>query len=345
MFYFYLIRIILKLPHNILIWFSGTKQITTKGNRKLDPGFQFLLKHIGEVDPSKIDLSLPASEIRKILAKAQETSKAIEAPLDKAVSYTDYKIDGEGGSIRVREYTSDGLSKNAPALIYFHGGGWVFFNIESHHTFTGFLSKTLEAKIFSVDYRLAPENPYPAALNDFDKVFDWLELNHADLGIDPKRISVGGDSAGGNLSASISIRRQAEGKSIPKAQLLIYPVTDLTFSLNSIEELAEGFFLTKEVMYWFRDKYVEKKDSFKDPLISPLFAKDLSQQPAAVVVTAGFDVLRDEGKAYAKLLKSFGIETYYHEYEGYIHGFVNMDMVRGVNDSIIHFCNDFKKIY
>ena len=344
MIYLYLTRLLLNLPQFFLIWLSGKKQVTTKGNRKLDPGFQFLLNHMGEIDPSKINLSLPASDIRDILFKAQEPIKALEAPLAKGVSYIDHQVTSEGELIRVREYTNDELSKNAPALIYFHGGGWVLFDIESHHTFTGFLSKTLEAKVFSVDYRLAPENPYPAALNDFDAVFDWLELNHADLGIDPQRISVGGDSAGGNLSACISIRRQAEGKNLPKAQLLIYPVTDLTFSSDSIEELAEDFFLTKEVMYWFRDKYLEAEESFKDPLISPLFAKDLSHQPPAVVVTAGFDVLRDEGEAYAKLLKSFDVETYYHEYQGYIHGFVNMEIVKGVNDSIIKFCNDFKKI-
>ena len=223
MIYLYLTRLLLNLPKFFLIWLSGKKQVTTKGNRKLDPGFQFLLNHMGEIDPSKINLSLPASDIRDILFKAQEPIKALEAPLAKGVSYKDHQVASEGELIRVREYTNDELSKNAPALIYFHGGGWVLFNIESHHTFTGFLSKTLEAKVFSVDYRLAPENPYPAALNDFDAVFEWLELNHAELGIDPRRISVGGDSAGGNLSACISIRRQAEGKNLPKAQLLIYP--------------------------------------------------------------------------------------------------------------------------
>ena len=165
------------------------------------------------------------------------------------------------------------------------------------------------------------------------------------LGIDPKRISVGGDSAGGNLSAAISIRRQSESKSSPKAQLLIYPVTDLTFSSDSIEELADGFFLTKESMYWFRDQYLEDQDLVKDPLVSPLFSKDLSGQPPAVVITAGFDVLRDEGDAYADLLKSFDVETYHHTFDGYIHGFVNMDMVSGVNQSIMKFCKDFKKIY
>jgi acetyl esterase len=345
MFYVYLITLFLKLPSKILIWLSGKQQIITKGDRKLDPGFQFLLNRLGGIFSEKVDFSSSASEIRRKLAEAQEPAKALNPSLPKGVSYVDHEVASGDDFIRVREYSTNVINKNAPALIYFHGGGWVLFSIEDHHIFTGFLSKTLEAKVFSVDYRLAPENPYPAALNDYDHVFEWIEQNHEMLGIDPKRISVGGDSAGGNLSAAISIRRQSESKSSPKAQLLIYPVTDLTFSSDSIEELADGFFLTKESMYWFRDQYLEDLDLVKDPLVSPLFSKDLTGQPPAVVITAGFDVLRDEGDAYADLLKSFNVETYHHTFDGYIHGFVNMDMVSGVNQSIMKFCKDFKKIY
>ena len=345
MFYVYLITLLLKLPSKILIWLSGKEQIITKGGRKLDPGFQFLLNRLGGIFSEKVDFSLSASEIRRKLAEAQEPAKALNPSLPEGVSYVDHEVASGDGFIRVREYSTNGINENAPALIYLHGGGWVLFSIEDHHIFTGFLSKTLDAKVFSVDYRLAPENPYPAALNDYDSVFEWIEQNHEMLGIDPKRISVGGDSAGGNLSAAISIRRQSESKSSPKAQLLIYPVTDLTFSSDSIEELADGFFLTKESMYWFRDQYLEDQDLVKDPLVSPLFSKDLSGQPPAVVITAGFDVLRDEGDAYADLLKSFDVETYHHTFDGYIHGFVNMDMVSGVNQSIMKFCKDFKKIY
>ena len=345
MFYVYLITLFLKFPSKILIWLSGKEQIITKGGRKLDPGFQFLLNRLGGIFSEKVDFSLSASEIRRKLAEAQEPAKALNPSLPEGVSYVDHEVASGDGFIRVREYSTNGINENAPALIYLHGGGWVLFSIEDHHIFTGFLSKTLDAKVFSVDYRLAPENPYPAALNDYDSVFEWIEQNHEMLGIDPKRISVGGDSAGGNLSAAISIRRQSENKSPPKAQLLIYPVTDLTFSSDSIEELADGFFLTKESMYWFRDQYLEDHDLVKDPLVSPLFSKDLSGQPPAVVITAGFDVLRDEGDAYADLLKSFDVETYHHTFDGYIHGFVNMDMVSGVNQSIMKFCKDFKKIY
>ena len=340
-----LIKLLLSLPNKILIWLSRKEQITTKGGRKLDPGFQFLLSFMGSEDSEAIDHSLPAAEQRKQAEEAVKPLLALSAPLPNGIDYIDHQVTSDGASVRVREYFNNNLEKNVPALIYFHGGGWVFFNIESHHTFTGSLSDILKAKVFSVDYRLAPENPYPAALNDFDAVFDWVESNYEELGIDPKRISVGGDSAGGNLSAAISIRRQAENKTLPKAQLLIYPVTDLTFSFESIEELAKGFLLSKENMYWFREQYLEDHNTVKDPLISPLFSEDLSGQPSAVVVTAGFDVLRDEGDAYADLLKKFNVETYHHSFDGYIHGFVGMEMVSGVNEAIIKFCKDFKKIY
>lgn len=340
-----LIKLLLSLPNKILIWLSRKEQITAKGGRKLDPGFQFLLSFMGGEDSEAINHSLPAVEQRKQADEALKPLFALSAPLPTGVDYIDHQVPSDGASVRVREYFNNNLEKNAPALIYFHGGGWVFFNIESHHTFTGSLSDILKAKVFSVDYRLAPENPYPAALNDFDAVFDWVESNYEELGIDPKRISVGGDSAGGNLSSAISIRRQAENKTLPKAQLLIYPVTDLTYSFDSMEELAEGFFLSKADMYWFREQYLENQNTVKDPLISPLFSEDLSGQPPAVVVTAGFDVLRDEGDAYADLLKKFKVETYHHSFEGYIHGFVNMEMVSGVSEAIVKFCKDFKKIY
>ena len=340
-----LIKLLLSLPNKVLIWLSRKEQITAKGGRKLYPGFQFLLSFMGGEDSEAIDHTLPAAEQRKQADEALKPLWALSAPLPNGTDYIDHQVTSDGASVRVREYFNNNLEKNAPALIYFHGGGWVFFNIESHHTFTGSLSDILKAKVFSVDYRLAPENPYPAALNDFDAVFDWVESNYEELGIDPKRISVGGDSAGGNLSSAISIRRQAENKTLPKAQLLIYPVTDLTYSFDSMEELAEGFFLSKADMYWFREQYLENQNTVKDPLISPLFSEDLSGQPPAVVVTAGFDVLRDEGDAYADLLKKFKVETYHHSFEGYIHGFVNMEMVSGVSEAIVKFCKDFKKIY
>ena len=166
-----------------------------------------------------------------------------------------------------------------------------------------------------------------------------------DLGINPNRVSVGGDSAGGNLAASLCIKCKQEELSMPQAQLLIYPVTDLTLKHPSMDEMAEGFFLTKDSMTFFRDQYLENDELTKDPLVSPLFAEDLSGHPPAVVVTAGFDPLRDEGDQYAQALRQANIEIYHRTHDSYIHGFVNMMLVDGVDYALKRICDDFKKIF
>ena len=251
-----LIKLLLSLPNKVLIWLSRKEQITTKGGRKLDPGFQFLLSFMGGEDSEAIDHSLPAAEQRKQADEALKPLWALSAPLPNGTDYIDHQVPSDGASVRVREYFNNNLEKNAPALIYFHGGGWVFFNIESHHTFTGSLSDILKAKVFSVDYRLAPENPYPAALNDFDAVFDWVESNYEELGIDPKRISVGGDSAGGNLATVLAIN-SAQNKAMPiKGQILIYPCVDLTLSMRSMDIALDGMTLTYETMEYFINHYL-----------------------------------------------------------------------------------------
>ena len=169
--------------------------------------------------------------------------------------------------------------------------------------------------------------------------------NALDLGINPNRVSVGGDSAGGNLAASLCIKRKQEELSMPKAQLLIYPVTDLTLKHPSMDEMAEDFFLTKASMEFFRDQYLENNELIKDPLVSPLFADDLSGHPPAVVVTAGFDPLRDEGDQYAQALRQANVEIYHRTHDSYIHGFVNMMLVDGVDYALKRICDDFKKIF
>ena len=166
-----------------------------------------------------------------------------------------------------------------------------------------------------------------------------------DLGVNPNRVSVGGDSAGGNLSAALCVKRQQEELSMPKAQLLIYPVTDLTLQHPSMDEMAEDFFLTKASMEFFRDQYLENEELVKDPLVSPLYADNLSNHPPAVVVTAGFDPLRDEGDQYAQALRQANVEIYHRAHDSYIHGFVNMMLVDGVDYALKRICDDFKKIF
>ena len=336
----FLAKLLFKLPASILIRWSGKEQIE-KGYRKLDPGFQYLLK-VMEDTGAKLDTSKPAAELRK---EFEESRGLISLPLPSGVKTTDHIIKSNGAEIRVREYSPESIGNIYPAVVYFHGGGWVIGSIESHEAFTGFLAKELKAKIFSVDYRLAPEHPFPIPLADCEAAFNWVKDNALDLGINPNRVSVGGDSAGGNLSAALCVKRKQEELSMPKAQLLIYPVTDLTLKHPSMDEMAEGFFLTKASMEFFRDQYLESDELTKDPLVSPLFADDLSGHPPAVVVTAGFDPLRDEGDQYAQALRQANVEIYHRTHDSYIHGFVNMMLVDGVDYALKRICDDFKKVF
>ena len=336
----FLIKLLFKLPPSILIRWSGKKQIE-KGYRKLDPGFQYLMKIMENIG-AKLDTSKPAAELRK---EFEERRGLLLLSLPSGVRITDHVVKSNGAEIKVREYSPESIGSIYPAVVYFHGGGWVFGSIETHEAFTGFLAKELKAKVFSVDYRLAPEHPYPIPLVDCEAAFNWVKENSSDLGINPNRVSIGGDSAGGNLAASLCVKRKQEELSMPKAQLLIYPVTDLTLKHPSIDEMAEGFFLTKDSMEYFRDNYLENRELIKDPLVSPLFAEDLSGHPPAVVVTAGFDPLRDEGDQYAQALRNANVEIYHRTHDSYIHGFVNMMLVDGVDYALKRICDDFKKIF
>ena len=336
----FLIKLLFKLPPSILIRWSGKKQIE-KGYRKLDPGFQYLMKIMENIG-AKLDTSKPAAELRK---EFEERRGLLLLSLPSGVRITDHVVKSNGAEIKVREYSPESIGSIYPAVVYFHGGGWVFGSIETHEAFTGFLAKELKAKVFSVDYRLAPEHPYPIPLADCEAAFNWVKENSSDLGINPNRVSIGGDSAGGNLAASLCVKRKQEELSMPKAQLLIYPVTDLTLKHPSIDEMAEGFFLTKDSMEYFRDNYLENRELIKDPLVSPLFAEDLSGHPPAVVVTAGFDPLRDEGDQYAQALRQANVEIYHRTHDSYIHGFVNMMLVDGVDYALKRICDDFKKIF
>ena len=336
----FLTKLLFKLPKSLLIKWSGQEQIQ-KDYRKLDPGFQYLLK-LMEDSGTKLDYTKSAAEMRK---EFDEGRTLISSSLPSGVKTTDHVIESNGAEIKIREYAPDSIGNIYPALVYYHGGGWVLGSIDTHEAFTGFLAKELKAKIFSVEYRLAPEHKFPIPLEDCEAAFNWVKDNATDLGINPNRVSVGGDSAGGNLSAALCVKCQQNNLPMPKAQLLIYPVTDLTFQSPSMEEMAEGFFLTKESMYFFRDQYLEDEGLAKDPLVYPHFAEDLSENTPAVVITAGFDPLRDEGDRYAQSLREANVEIYHRTHDSYIHGFVNMMLVHGVDYALKRICDDFKKIF
>ena len=331
-----MINFLLKLPNWILILLSRKKQITLE-HRKLHPPFQLMLSQdtLGEVDFS----TLTAEQFRESYL---EQSKLIPQQPNNEVVTEDHQISVGSENILVRQYTPLDDTEIHGALVYFHGGGWVIGSVETHNELCESLCLKLGFKIFSVDYRLSPEYKYPTPLNDCLAGYNWVVDNFADLKIEENNISVGGDSAGGNLAAAICLKQQEVKQHLPRAQLLIYPVTDLQFKTKSIQEdCAEGFMLTKVAMEWFAEQYLQSKDSVMDPLVSPLHASSLKGLPPAVVVTAGFDPLRDEGNAYAEELKNSDVKVFHKEYLGFIHGFATMSIIPGIDKALEEISKEF----
>ncbi|HEV7481844.1 MAG TPA: alpha/beta hydrolase [Solirubrobacterales bacterium] len=239
------------------------------------------------------------------------------------------EIPGPGGPIPGRFYTPGNLPAGAPAplLLYFHGGGWVIGDLDTHDGVCRFFAAAAGTAVLAVDYRLSPEHPFPAAVEDAWAAFAWAVANAGALGIDPARIAVGGDSAGGNLSAVVSLLARAGGGAMPAMQLLIYPPTDSAGDLPSRKLFSEGFLLTKADMDAFESHYLPPGSDPTDPRVSILLAPDLRGLPPAYVATAGFDPLRDEGEAYALRMREAGVQVALRRHRGLIHNFANLTAI------------------
>ncbi|GAB2742921.1 alpha/beta hydrolase [Amycolatopsis magusensis] len=232
-------------------------------------------------------------------------------------------IPAPAGGIEATLYTPDGLPEPSGLLVFFHGGGWVVGTRNSHDNTARFLAKHAGVRVLSVDYRLAPEHPFPAAAEDALAAFDYAHAKAGELGADPARIAVGGDSAGGNLAAVTALVTTRRGGPAPAFQLLFYPAVDMSTRRRSREIFGNGFFLTDAQMTWFADHYAPEGVDRTDIRMSPLLAEDLSGLPPAYLATAGFDPLRDEGEAYAKKLEEAGVPVALNRQEDLIHGYVN----------------------
>jgi acetyl esterase len=236
----------------------------------------------------------------------------------------DRKLSGPDGTIPVRVYTPAG-SGPFPVLVYFHGGGWVLCDIETHDPVCRSLANAAECIVVSVDYRLAPEHKFPAAADDCYAATQWVIKNAPLIGGDSDRVAVGGDSAGGNLAAVVALMARDLGGREPVFQLLVYPATDYYLpGTPSLTENADGYFLTRDDMVWFWNHYLSDKAEAGDPYACPLQASSLAGLPPALVITAEFDPLRDEGEMYAARLGEAGAAVELVRYDGMIHGFFSM---------------------
>jgi len=290
----------------------------------LDPQVEAMLAQLAENPAPKL-WEMPVADARA----TYEAMSGLLDPTDTPIGKTeDISIPGPAGDIPARVYTPiAGGGSALPCLVFFHGGGFVIGNLSTHDALCRTLANEAGVRVVAVDYRLAPENAYPAAADDCYAAAKWVEANAGTLDIDPNAIAVAGDSAGGNLAAVVC--QMAKAKKGPQIafQLLIYPTTDFTNAdqWGSRNEFAEGYFLEKETMRWFEEQYMGGHDAARsEPFASPLSSDDLSGLPPAYVITAGFDPLRDEGKAYADALNAAGTKAEYIDYPGMIHGFFNM---------------------
>ena len=259
----------------------------------------------------------------------------------------DRSIPGPAGDLPVRIYHPDLDAQTLPALVYFHGGGHVIGNLDTHDAVARNLCNGAGCIVVSVDYRLAPEHKFPAAAEDAFAAVGWCAVHGAEIGIDPRRMAVGGDSAGGNLAAVAALMARDAGGPAIRLQVLVYPVTDYACDTESYRTYSDGYgMLDAPSMRWFRDHYLRGDADRLDWRAAPLRAGDLTGLPPALVLTAQCDVLHDEGEAYARRLRAAGVEVEYRKARGLIHGFFTMaPMIDGAVRAQALVCDALKRAF
>jgi len=235
----------------------------------------------------------------------------------------DRTIPGPEGDIPVRVFANSDAPAQ-PLLVWYHGGGWVTGNLDTHDQVCRLLCDDAGAVVVSVDYRLAPEAKFPAAADDCLAAYQWALEHAGEVSADPANVAIGGDSAGGNLAAVVALLAREAGLPQPKLQLLVYPVTDYELDSESMIENAKGYFLEREGMRWFYNHYARHSADFDDWRFSPMRAEALDDLAPAVVITAEYDPLRDQGEAYGQRLIAAGVRTEMVRADGLIHGFFGM---------------------
>jgi acetyl esterase len=298
----------------------------------LDPQAQRVIEAMAALNLKPVEESTPAEARESI-----RTRTAGLGPFPEVAAVTDHRVPVAGGEITVRAYSPGGPGPH-PALVYYHGGGWVIGDLYTHDGLCRSLSAAAGCAVLSVDYRLAPEAKYPVPVEDSYAALLWIVANAGRLGIDRRRIAVGGDSAGGNLATVMALlARDRRGPALA-LQVLIYPVTDHDLDTVSYRENATGYVLTRDAMRWVWDHYLAHEAQGREPYASPLRAPSLAGLPPALVITAEYDPLRDEGEAYAARLRDAGVPVTLTRYPGMFHGFVRLtkflDQARTAVDEI-----------
>jgi acetyl esterase len=278
-------------------------------------------------------------------ARATTDFSALAGAPEEVGKVENRNIPGPGGEIPVRIYTPKGEGP-FPALVYYHGGGWVIGNLETVDVPCRLLANRANCVVVSVDYRLAPEHKFPAAADDSYAAAKWVVENAASIQVDVERVAIGGDSAGGNLAAVVALMARDKSEISLAYQMLVYPVTNHSYATESYTENADGYLLTKDSMVWFWNHYLRNEEDGKNPYASPLQAEDLSGLPPALVLTGEFDPLRDEGEAYAERLREAGVQVEAKRYDGMIHGYFWMPgVLEQGRQSIEHAAKALKQVF
>jgi acetyl esterase len=281
----------------------------------LDPQAQTFLDYLKSLNTPPMNTLSPEKNRKGASYLLKKTS----IPSQPVASVEDRLISVENGKIKLRIYTPE-RKEPLPMLVFFHGGGWVVGDLDSTDAPLRAIANDAHRIVVSVEYRLAPEHKFPTAVNDCYHATKWTAENASVLGGDPQRIAVGGESAGGNLAAVICLISRDKGFPLIEKQVLLYPATDFSTAYPSRTKY-NGYFLTKEDLHYFENQYLRTEKDRENVYASPNLARDLSGLPSALVITAEYDPLHDEGKAYAERLKKAGIEVTYQCYKGMIHGF------------------------
>lgn len=316
-----------RLPLAVL----GQRDELWRDGRRVHPGLQVILAagaRTGATGPNP-DWDKARAEMRRLVR--------VSSPVRTNVHVVDRRIDGPAGALPVRVYRPHGDLSERPAIVYLHGGGFAVGDLDTHDPVCRRLADLAGCVVVSVHYRRAPEDPFPAAVDDSVAAYAWVHGNAGDLGVLDGVVGVMGDSAGATLSAAACLEARRLGLAQPVAQCLVYPLADVRMRTPSYQTFADGFGLTRAGIELFRDTYSPDPADWDDPRVSPLAAGDLTGLAPALVVTAGFDPLRDDGRAYADALADAGVPVTYRCYDDMIHGFQAMlvlDAARAASDEI-----------